>query len=46
MKADPNRFISLNPPNGWGSYDTFLPWLETYLAACEEHPDATVRASR
>ena len=46
MKADPNRFISLNPPNGWGSYDTFLPWLEQYLEACEEHPDATVRASR
>jgi hypothetical protein len=46
MKADPPRFISLNPPNGWGSYDTFLPWLEQYLEACEEHPDATVRASR
>lgn len=30
---------------GWGRYD-FVPWVEQYLAACIEHPFATVRVSR
>ncbi len=46
MKADPERFKKLDPPNKWGSYDTFLPWLESYLAACEEWPAATVETCR
>ena len=46
MRADPARFEQHNPKNGWGSYDGFLPWLERYLTACEQYPDATVRASR
>lgn len=40
LRADPEKFIALNPKNGWGSYDTFLPWIEKILAACQEHPDA------
>lgn len=46
MEDDPKRFIALNPPNGWGSYDTFLPWLREYLRACIENPKATIRVSR
>ena len=46
MKADPARFEKLNPSNGWGSYAGFLPWLEKYLAASEEYPDAEVYVSR
>ena len=46
MKADPERFRQFDAPNGWGKYRDFLPWLEQYLAACEEHPAAAVRASR
>jgi hypothetical protein len=46
MKADPPRFEKHNAPNGWGLYEHFLPWLETYLAACEKMPDAKVSASR
>lgn len=33
-------------PNGWGRYEHFLPWVESYLAACEADPDATVTVSR
>jgi hypothetical protein len=33
-------------PNGWGTYEQFLPWLEEYLRACEENPDAIVMVSR
>lgn len=40
------RFRAYDSPNGWGTYDNFVPWLEKYLAACEEYPDAEVRVSR
>lgn len=46
MKADPPRYEAFNAENGWGLYRDFLPWLEKYLAACEEHPDAEVSISR
>jgi hypothetical protein len=46
MRADPEKFRAHDSPNGWGKYEHFLPWLERYLAACEEYPDAEVRVSR
>lgn len=46
LKSDPGRFAAFNAPNGWGTYASFVPWLERYLAACEMYPDATVEVSR
>lgn len=46
MKASPSRFHEHDPPNGWGSYESFLAWLERYLVACEEYPEARVSVSR
>lgn len=46
MRADQKRFEQLNPSNGWGSYETFLPWLEEYLRACKKYPKAKVSVSR
>jgi len=46
MKADPLRFQKLNPSNGWGTYQDFIPWIEKYIVACEQYPDATIRVSR
>ena len=46
LKSDPPRFEAFNPKNGWGSYEHFVPWVERYLAACEEYPDARVEVSR
>lgn len=46
MIADPKRFEAHNPANGWGSYDGFVPWIQQYLSACEDHPNADVRVSR
>ena len=45
MKADPPRFEKFNSPNGWGLYEHFVPWLERYLEALEEHPKATIETS-
>ena len=46
LKADPGHYQQFNAKNGWGLYEHFVPWLEKYLAACQEHPDALVSVSR
>jgi len=46
MKSDPKRFKKFNSPNGWGTYEDFVPWIECYIKACKEFPDATVSVSR
>lgn len=46
MKRDPKRFEKLNPPNGWGSYEAFVPWIERYLIACITYPEAEVSVWR
>lgn len=46
MKRDPERFEKLNPPNGWGSYAIFVPWIERYLIACITYPEAEVSVCR
>lgn len=46
LKANPERFKAFNPSNGWGSYDGLVDFVTKYLNACQENPDANVRASR
>lgn len=31
LKTEPERFVAMNPPNGWGSYATLVPALEELL---------------
>lgn len=46
LKSDPPRFEKHNAANGWGLYEHFVPFVEAYLHACEENPDAFVSVSR
>jgi hypothetical protein len=46
LELDKNYYRSLNPKNGWGSYDKFVPWLKNYLEACKKYPDAVIVVSR
>ena len=46
MKSDKARFEKFNTPNGWGLYENFVPWVERYLRACEENPEADISVSR
>lgn len=46
LENDPDRFSTLNPPNGWGSYEGLIKFVKKYLSACRENPDATVRVWR
>ncbi len=46
LKARPEYFERFNSPNGWGTYKHFVPFVEEYLKACLEYPDAIVEVSR
>ena len=46
MKADPVRFKMHDSPNGWGTYEHFVPFVEEYLEACKKDPEADVSVSR
>jgi len=46
LRADPDRFSTFNPANGWGRYEGLVAFVEKYLNACRENPDADVTVSR
>jgi hypothetical protein len=46
LKSDEPRFSKFNASNGWGMYEHFVPFVEKYLQACIENPDAEIRVSR
>ena len=46
MKANPDKYREYDASNGWGKYDDFVPWIERYIEACKQNPDAEVSVSR
>lgn len=46
LRSDPERFKKFNPENGWGNYEGLVDFVQEYLKACEENPDAEVSVSR
>jgi hypothetical protein len=46
LKSDPDFFKQFNDKNGWGTYNVFVPWIQEYLDACIEYPDALIGVSR
>ena len=46
LRKDQEKFIRFNPTNGWGSYSGLVSFVEDYLEACSEYPDADVEVSR
>ena len=46
LKNDPEHFKKFNSPNGWGTYEYFVPFVEKYLNACLKYPDAIIEISR
>lgn len=46
LRSQPEHFKKFDAENGWGLYIHFVPWVESYLNACIEHPDAVIRVSR
>ena len=46
LRNKPDFFERFNPKNGWGTYKSFVQFVELYLKACQEDPDAAVKVSR
>lgn len=46
LKARPDHYKQFDDPGGWGRYIHFVPFVEEYLNALKEFPDALVTASR
>jgi len=46
LKERPEYFKKFNATNGWGTYKHFIPFVESYLNACKEHPKAEIKVSR
>jgi len=44
LRENPQKFKSLNPENGWGSYELFVSSVEKILASCWEHPQAEINS--
>ena len=42
MEDEPARFKTLNPANGWGSYEGALQFLRSFQQDCANHPKARV----
>ena len=46
LKANPEYFKKFNSSKGWGLYKHFVPFVEKYLNACKEYPEAEIYCSR
>lgn len=46
LRADPAKYVAMNPENGWGSYESLLPELDLLADNFRHHPKATVVVSR
>lgn len=46
LLSKPESYKKFNPENGWGSYDGLVRFVEKYLTACKEYPEAIVKTDR
>lgn len=46
MKNKPEYYTKFNSPNGWGTYENFVPWVERYLEALKEYPESKIEVDR
>ena len=46
MKKRPKHYEKFNSPNGWGTYIHFIVFIEKYLRALKEYPEAQVECDR
>lgn len=42
----PDYYAKFNSPNGWGTYENFVPWVEKYLEALKQYPESKVLVDR
>ena len=42
LKENPEHFKQFDSPNGWGTYEHFVPFVEEILKSCIIFPDAEI----
>lgn len=45
LKKDPEELRAMNPPNGWGNYDSLVEYWGKFFKAVAHYPDAIVGTS-
>lgn len=45
MQKAPAKYKAMNPENGWGSYETFLPFIEKLLREIRANPNGKIDVS-
>ena len=46
LEAYPEKYKTLNPPDGLGSYDDFVAFCKSVLLRCRKYPDAVIEAGK
>lgn len=46
LKDNREYYEQFNSPNGWGTYEHFVPFVEAYLEACKKYPKAKIEVCR
>ena len=46
MASNPQKYMALDAPNGWGTYVNALPWLDNLVQAFRSNPDAIIGLSK
>jgi hypothetical protein len=46
LKGDRFHYKTFESPNGYGTYEGFVDWLERYRLACENCPEGLLEVSR
>lgn len=46
LEENPDHYKKFDPENGWGTYGGLVRFVEEYLEACIDHPQAVVEVSR
>lgn len=46
LKNRPEHYKKFDAPNGWGTYENFVDFVEDYLRGCTENPNAEIHVSR
>lgn len=46
LLAEPDRFKTYNPENGWGDYEGLVDFVYGYRNACWDNPEAEIGVSK
>ena len=46
MDENPNYYRKFDAPNGWGTFEGLMCFIERYLEKCKEYPNSYIEVSR